>query len=99
LSVTNEGRIMTWNTAAEKLLGYSAQETADQSLTLLLPAEERSKTDEATARVLRGEPAQPWQTKLKRKDGSLVEVSLAASCARDAEGRIIGAALVARPKG
>jgi PAS domain S-box-containing protein len=97
-SLTTEGRVMTWNAATEKLLGYSGKEAAGQPLAFIVPPEERSKAEQMLGTVQRGEPGQQWQTTLNRKDGSRVEVSLTASAARDAEGKVIGVSLVARPR-
>ena len=97
-SLTTEGRVMTWNAATEKLLGYSGKEAAGQPLAFIVPPEERSKAEQMLDTVQRGEPGQQWQTTLNRKDGSRVEVSLTASAARDAEGKVIGVSLVARPR-
>jgi PAS domain S-box-containing protein len=96
LSLTNEGRIMTWNAAAERRLGFSEQETIGQPLTLVLPPEERAEAERILQTVRQGGPAQHWQTKLNHKDGSRVAVSLTVASVRDAEGKIVGVSLVAR---
>ncbi len=97
LSLTNDGCIMTWNAAAEKRLGFSEQETIGQPLTLVLPPEERAEAERMLHTVRQGGPAQQWQTTLNHKDGSRVVVSLTVSSARDAEGKIVGVSVVARP--
>ncbi len=96
--LTNEGRVMTWNAAAGRLLGYSETELVDDGLTSIVPPGERQKAEKALAALQRGEPDQRWQTTLNRKDGSRVEVSLAASSARDDQGRVVGVSVVAVPR-
>jgi PAS domain S-box-containing protein len=95
-SLTTEGRIMTWNAATERLLGYSAKEAAGQELAFVLPPDQRARAEQALDSVRRGAAAQQWQTVLHAKTGSPVEASLTASAARDAAGTVIGISLVAR---
>jgi PAS domain S-box-containing protein len=90
--------VETWQDATEKLLGYSGKEAAGQPLAFIVPPEERSKAEQMLGTVQRSEPGQQWQATLNRKDGSRVEVSLTASAARDADGKVIGVSLVARPR-
>lgn len=97
LSLTNEGRIMTWNAAAEKRFGFSEQETIGQPLALILPPEERAEAEKILQTVQHPGAAQHWQTRLTCKDGSRVPVSLIAAAARDAGGEIVGVSLVASP--
>jgi PAS domain S-box-containing protein len=97
-SLTIEGRIMTWNAAVEKLLGYSGKEATHHPLAFIVPPEDRPRAEQMLGAVQRGEPNQSWQTTLNRKDGSRVEVSLAASAARDAQGKVVGVSVVARPR-
>jgi PAS domain S-box-containing protein len=98
ICLTPEGRITTWNAAAEKLFGFSGQEAIGQPLVLIVPPEERSKAEQILGSLQHGEAAQPWQTDLNRKDGSRVEVPLVAAPARDAEGKVIGISIVAHPR-
>jgi len=97
-SLMSAGRILTWNAAAGRLLGYSAKEAVGHPLALLLPAEEQPRVDRILESIQKGQPAQPWQATLNRKDGSRVEVSLAASAAHDAAGKVVGISVVARPR-
>ena len=97
-SLTTGSRIMTWNAAAEKLSGFSGPEAIGQPLALILLPEERSKAERILETIGCGDPVQHWQTTLNRKDGTRVEVSLSAASARDAEGKVIGVSVVARPR-
>ncbi len=98
LGLSAKGRIMTWNAAAEKLFGFSRQEAVGQPWALIVPQEERPKAEQVFGHLQRGEPAGPWQVALNRKSGARVEVSLTASSARSAEGKVIGVAVTARPQ-
>jgi PAS domain S-box-containing protein len=97
-SLTTEGRIMIWNGAAERLVGYSGEEAAEQPLAFIVAPGELPRAELMLGNLKRGAPTQCWQTTLNRKDGTGVEVSLAASAARDGEGNIVGVSVVARSR-
>jgi PAS domain S-box-containing protein len=96
-SLATDGMIMTWNAATEKLLGFSAQEALGQPLALIVPPEEGPKAEQILGTLQRGGPDQQWQTRLNRKDGSRVAVSLTATSARGPGGKAIGVSVVAHP--
>jgi PAS domain S-box-containing protein len=98
LSLNTEGRIMTWNAATEKLLGYSGKEAAGQELAFLLPPDQKPKAEQALDSVRRSAVPQQWQTVLHAKNGSRVEALLTASAVRDEAGTTIGVSLVARSR-
>jgi PAS domain S-box-containing protein len=91
-----DGRILSWNAAAERLFGYTSEEIVGQSIRTLLPATRADDFFAILDRIRRGERVAHYETIRKRKDGSLVEVSLTVSPIYDDEGKIIGASKVAR---
>ena len=91
-----DGIVKTWNLGAERLFGYMAEEVIGKSITLLIPMDRRDEESDILSRLRRGERIDHYETVRRRKDGSLVEVSLTVSPLRNAEGRIIGAAKIAR---
>ncbi|MEO5756586.1 MAG: PAS domain S-box protein [Mesorhizobium sp.] len=88
--------ITSWNRAAERLFGYSAEEAIGKSITLLIPPDHRDEEPHILERIKRGERVESYETVRVRKDGSLVPVSLTVSPIRDAAGRITGASKIAR---
>lgn len=91
-----DGVIEGWNAAATRLFGYSADEALGRSIRILIP-EERSDEEEAMlTQVRRGESVARFETKRRRKDGSLVDISLIVSVIRNEGGVIVGACKVAR---
>lgn len=90
------GIIRTWNPAAERLFGYSAKEVLGKPVTMLIPRDRQEEEAQILARIRRGERVEHYDTVRIRKDGSLVEVSLAVSPIKTSEGRITGASKVAR---
>ena len=90
-----DGVITSWNRGAERLFGYSAEETIGKLITILIPHDRHDEEREILARVRRGEHVH-YETIRCRKDGSLLDISLTVSPLKDAEGKIIGASKIAR---
>lgn len=88
--------ITTWNPAAEQLFGYTAGEAVGRSILMLIPDHLRTEETDIIQRIKRGERVQSYETTRRRKDGSLVAVSLTVSPIRDRSGRIVGASKIAR---
>jgi PAS domain S-box-containing protein len=91
-----DGVIQTWNNAAERLFGYRADEAVGQPVTMLIPIDRHDEEPGILSRIRRGERIHHYETSRRRKDGSLVDISLTVSPVRDGSGRIIGASKIAR---
>ncbi|CAN5284855.1 CHASE3 domain-containing protein [soil metagenome] len=85
-----DGVITSWNSGAERIMGYSAEEVVGQPITLLIPSNRLDEERELFERVVRGERIEQLETVRKRKDGTTIEVSLSLSPIRDASGKFIG---------
>jgi PAS domain S-box-containing protein len=91
-----EGVIVTWNARAERMFGYSRDEVIGQPITILIPEDHIDEEPSILARLRRGERIEHYETVRRRKDGTLIDISLSVSPIKDASGRIIGAAKFAR---
>jgi PAS domain S-box-containing protein len=91
-----DGIIQTWNTGAERIFGYTAQQAIGQPITLIIPPDRRSEEDDILARIRRGERIDHFQTVRIRMDGTLIDVSVTISPVYDSSGLVIGASKVAR---
>jgi PAS domain S-box-containing protein len=91
-----EGVITSWNRGAERLFGYTAQEAVGKPVSMLIPADRKNEEPEILRRVRSGEKIDHYDTIRRRKDGSLIDISLTVSPVKDAEGRIVGASKIAR---
>jgi PAS domain S-box-containing protein len=90
------GIITTWNSGAERIFGYAAEEIIGKPITLLVPADRQDEEINILERVRRGERVATYDTVRQRKHGSLVEISVTISAVKDATGKIIGASKIAR---
>lgn len=91
------GVITSWNLSAQRLFGYTASEAIGQEVAnLLIPDDRKNEEPDILARLRRGEPVHHFETKRRRKDGALLDISLTISPVKDPRGKIIGASKIAR---
>jgi PAS domain S-box-containing protein len=93
---TLDGRIVSWNDGAERIYGYTAEEMKGQSAAVLFPPEQREELPRVLARIRAGEHVEQADAVRVRKDGTRIDVSVTVSPVREASGRIIAAATIAR---
>ena len=91
-----DGIVTSWNKAAERMFGYTANEAIGQNITLIIPRDRKGEEEKIIARISRGESIDHFQTVRQRKDGTLLDVSVTISPVRDSSGRVSGASKVAR---
>ncbi|HYF10733.1 MAG TPA: PAS domain S-box protein, partial [Actinomycetota bacterium] len=94
-----EGRIRTWNRAAERMFGYTESEIVGQHVSVLAPPERRDEVQDNFERVWRGELVEHYETTRLAKDGRRVEVSLSVSPIKGADGTLTGIVAIARDVG
>jgi PAS domain S-box-containing protein len=90
------GIVISWNQAAERIFGYTAEEVIGKSITLLIPPERYDEEPSILERIRRGERVEHYETVRQHKDGSLLDISLTVSPIRNAAGNIVGASTIAR---
>ena len=91
------GVITSWNDGAQRLFGYTSEEAIGRpAASLLIPDDRQQEEPEILSRLRRGERVDQFETKRKRKDGTLLDISLTISPVKDSQGRIIGAFKIAR---
>ena len=90
------GIIQTWNAAAERVFGYTAEEAVGRHITLIIPPDRIAEEDEIIASLRAGQRVEHFETERVRKDGQRIYVSLTVSPVRTNDGRIIGASKIAR---
>ena len=90
------GVITSWNRGARELFGYAAEEVIGKLVTLLMPPDHVNEEPGILERIRRGEKIDHYETVRQHKDGRRLDISLTVSPIRDAGGRVIGAAKIAR---
>jgi PAS domain S-box-containing protein len=91
-----DGIITSWNPGAERLFGYSSQESLGKPIAMLIPPERSSEEPTILGRIARGETTGPFETVRVRKDGTKIDVSVTISPIRDDRGLIVGVSKIAR---
>jgi PAS domain S-box-containing protein len=99
VSKSLDGIIATWNRGAERLFGYTAEEAIGQPIAMLIPPDRQHEEPEILARIRSGERVEHYETVRRRKDGTLIDISVTVSPIRDRDGHIIGASKIARDIG
>ncbi len=90
------GVIASWNPGAARLFGFTAEEVVGKSVTCLFPEDLLNEECAILERIRRGEQIEHYETVRRRKDGSLVDISLTVSPLRNAAGKITGVSKIAR---
>ena len=91
-----EGIITSWNQAACRLFGHTAEEMIGQSILKIIPPEIHGEEAEILRKIRAGERIDHYETRRVRKDGEVIDVSLTISPIRDHEGNIVGSSKIAR---
>ena len=90
------GIITSWNEGAQRLFGYTAAEAIGQPVLILIPEDRQDEEPVILARIRAGDRIDHYETVRRRKDGSLIDISISVSPVRDQTGRIVGASKIAR---
>ena len=90
------GIITDWNQSAERIFGYGPKEIIGKSVLTLIPKDRHSEEQDILKRIRRGELVDHYETVRRRKDGTLINVSLTISPVKDLNGKIIGISKIVR---
>ncbi|WP_395395760.1 PAS domain S-box protein [Novosphingobium sp. BL-8A] len=94
-----DGTILSWNQAAERIFGWSAEEIVGMNVRTLIPEDRQAEEDAIIASITRGERVPTFETVRRRKDGSPIDVAVTVSPVRDAQGKVVAASKIARDIG
>jgi PAS domain S-box-containing protein len=90
------GIIKTWNSGAERMFGYTAQEVIGKPITIIIPTGQHGEETHILNRIRSGQRIDHFETVRRRKDGTLIDISLTVSPVKDNEGQVVGASKIAR---
>jgi PAS domain S-box-containing protein len=93
---TLDSVITSWNHAAEKMFGYSAEEAIGQSIYIIVPPERSYEEEKIISTLRRGERLEHFETIRMTKDGRRLNISLTVSPIKDRFGTVVGASKIAR---
>ena len=96
ISKSLDGIIQSWNAAAERLFGYTAEEAVGKHISLVIPPERMAEEDQIIARLRAGQRLEHFETERVRRDGQRLTVSLTISPIKDDSGTVVGASKIAR---
>ncbi|WP_044560785.1 PAS domain S-box protein [Azospirillum sp. B4] len=96
ISKTLDGTVTSWNAAAERLFGYTADEMIGNNIAVLAPPGREAEMPGILSRLKQGERISHFETLRRHKSGHTVEISLTVSPLLDADGNLIGASKIAR---
>lgn len=91
-----DGIIQSWNAAAERLFGFTAEEAIGQHISLVIPSERLAEEEEIIASLRDGRRIEHYETERVRRDGQRINVSLTISPIKDDAGNVIGASKIVR---
>ena len=91
-----DGIVTSWNPRAERMFGYTADEIIGKPITTIIPPELHSDEKRILATIARGDRIEHFETERITKNGERIQVSLTVSPVKDEQGRIVGAAKIAR---
>jgi PAS domain S-box-containing protein len=91
-----EGTILSWNPAAERLLGYRGEEIIGRPVTDLIPDDRLAEEAMILERIRQGQQVAHLETVRRRRDGTLVDVALTVSPVRDSSGAVVAASKIMR---
>jgi PAS domain S-box-containing protein len=88
--------VTSWNSAAERMLGYAPGEMIGGDVSVIVPPDQASELAPILDQLGRGERVESFETQLRRKDGRIIDVSVSVSPVWDAGGALVGISSMAR---
>jgi sigma-B regulation protein RsbU (phosphoserine phosphatase) len=88
------GNIVSWNSGATQMYGYTAAEAKGRSIRMLIPPSRPEESPDLFAQIIRGHPVERYETFHLRKNEGLIPVSVTCSAIKNSHGRIIGVSTI-----
>jgi PAS domain S-box-containing protein len=96
ISKSLDGVIQSWNAAAERLFGFTAEQAVGRHISLVIPPERLVEEEQIIASLKAGERIEHYETERVRSDGRRIMVSLTISPLKDESGKVTGASKIVR---
>lgn len=91
-----DGTILSWNRGAQKLFGHAAADAIGRKIDIVLPEDRVDEEHMLLAKIRAGDHVEHYETQRRRKDGSIVDISVTLSPIRLPSGEIAGASSITR---
>jgi PAS domain S-box-containing protein len=91
-----DGVIRSWNAAAERLFGHTAEQAIGKHISLVIPPERIGEEDEIIASLRQGRRIDHFETERLRADGTRLLASLTISPIKDEAGDVVGVSKIVR---
>ena len=91
-----DGTIQSWNAAAERLFGYTAEQAVGRHISLVIPPDRIAEEDHIVTSLKAGQRIDHFETERVRSDGRRILVSLTISPIKDDDGHVVGASKIVR---
>jgi len=95
MAASLDGRLSSWNSGAERVFGYTAEEIIGKPIAILAPPGREHEQHSLFEQITAGQATAHLESVRRRKDGGLIDVSFTFSPLRDASGAVIGASAIA----
>ena len=97
IGVDPDGRIITWNAAAERLYGWSRHEAIGHRISLIASENAADEVVARCERVLSGQTVEPFVDVRRHRDGTMIEVRITPTAIFTADGTVVAAVAVHCP--
>lgn len=91
-----DGMVTSWNDAAARIFGYTAEEMIGSSIMKLIPTDRHEEEPKILSQLRKGNRVDHFETIRRKNDGTLIHVSLTISPIKDRTGQVIGLSKIAR---
>jgi PAS domain S-box-containing protein len=96
VSQTLGGTILSWNSGAERMFGYTAEDMVGESIENLVPSEQHHEISAIRDVIEHGRRVERIETVRLRRDGTAIDVSITVSPIKNGDGNVHGASIVLR---
>jgi diguanylate cyclase (GGDEF)-like protein/PAS domain S-box-containing protein len=99
ISRSLDGRVLSWNAAAERLFGWTADDMRGQPLSRLFAGDKQHEEARLQNQLARGAWVDHYETERLHRDGHLLDVAVTISPITDADGQVVAVSKIVRDIG
>ena len=96
VGINLQGKITSWNKGAQKIYKFKEKDVLGKSISIIAPENKEQEIRGILRKIKKGIAIEHLETVRKKKDGSLIDVSLTISPVYNSNNEVIGASTIAR---